>query len=109
MVSGLVTSPWDQLRIFSGEASEMRIESKSAIRFARSYGDERYIYESPCCPRQRRAEFLISLRRQPPQIGLPFPRNILDQFSKLGHFASVLFHYSRQCRYGFMLLTNRLR
>src|SRR5689334_11393756 len=43
MVSGLVTSPCDQLRIFSGEASEMRMESKSAIRLARSYGEERYI------------------------------------------------------------------
>src|SRR5438105_1287636 len=41
MVSGLVTSPWDQLRIFSGEAREMRIESKSAIKFARSEVEER--------------------------------------------------------------------
>src|ERR1017187_1608633 len=41
MVSGLVTSPWLQLRIFSGEAREMRIESKSAIKFARSYGEDR--------------------------------------------------------------------
>jgi hypothetical protein len=40
MVSGLVTSPWDQLRIFSGDAREMRIESKSAIKFARSYGED---------------------------------------------------------------------
>src|ERR1035438_6418192 len=40
MVSGLVTSPWLQLRIFSGEAREMRIESKSAIKFARSYGED---------------------------------------------------------------------
>src|SRR5436190_443619 len=29
MVSGLVTSPKDQLRIFSGEASDTRIELKS--------------------------------------------------------------------------------
>src|SRR5271170_2689484 len=43
MVSGLVTSPCDQLRIFSGEARLIRMESKSAIKFARSYGDERYI------------------------------------------------------------------
>src|SRR5580693_684792 len=43
MVSGLVTSPCDQLRIFSGEASEIRMESKSAIKFALSYGEERYM------------------------------------------------------------------
>src|SRR5262249_52569812 len=41
MVSGLVTSPCDQLRIFSGEARLMRIASKSAIGFARSNGLER--------------------------------------------------------------------
>src|SRR5579884_4407306 len=40
MVSGLVTSPCDQLRIFSGEASEIRMESKSAIKLARSYGED---------------------------------------------------------------------
>src|SRR5579863_5855359 len=42
MVSGLVTSPWDQERIFSGLAKLIRIESKSAIRLARSYGLLRY-------------------------------------------------------------------
>src|SRR5579875_216496 len=47
MVSGLVTSPWDQLRIFSGEARLIRIESKSARRLARSYGEERYM-NCPC-------------------------------------------------------------
>jgi len=41
MVSGLVTSPCDQLRIFSGEAKLMRIESKSAIGLAKSKGLER--------------------------------------------------------------------
>src|SRR3954469_12100561 len=41
MVSGFVTSPCDQLRIFSGEARLMRIASKSAIGFARSKGLER--------------------------------------------------------------------
>jgi hypothetical protein len=40
MVSGLVTSPWDQLRIFSGDARLIRMESKSAIKFARSYGED---------------------------------------------------------------------
>src|SRR3954452_20742973 len=43
MVSGFVTSPCDQLRIFSGEARLIRIESKSAIKLALSYGEERYI------------------------------------------------------------------
>src|SRR5713226_7223856 len=41
MVSGFVTSPCDQLRIFSGEARLMRMASKSAIGFARSNGLER--------------------------------------------------------------------
>src|ERR1700690_3409703 len=41
MVSGLVTSPWDQLRIFSGDARLMRIASKSAIVFCISNGLER--------------------------------------------------------------------
>src|SRR5438132_3283692 len=42
MVSGLVTSPCDQLRIFSGEATLIRIASKSATGLARSKGLERY-------------------------------------------------------------------
>src|SRR5271155_2743507 len=42
IVSGLVTSPWDQLRIFSGEAREMRIASKSVIGLVSSNGLERY-------------------------------------------------------------------
>jgi hypothetical protein len=42
MVSGFVTSPCDQLRIFSGEASEMRIASKSVIGLVSSNGLERY-------------------------------------------------------------------
>ena len=42
MVSGLVTSPWDQERIFSGLAKLIRMESKSAIKLARSYGLLRY-------------------------------------------------------------------
>src|SRR6201995_3398170 len=41
MVSGLVTSPCDQLRIFSGEASMMRIASKSVIGLVSSKGFER--------------------------------------------------------------------
>src|SRR2546423_2538734 len=42
MVSGLVTSPCDQLRIFSGEARLIRMESKSVIAVPRSNGLERY-------------------------------------------------------------------
>src|SRR5689334_22575188 len=42
MVSGLVTSPCDQLRIFSGDAMLILMASKSAIGFARSNGLERY-------------------------------------------------------------------
>src|ERR1700757_2256570 len=41
MVSGLVTSPCDQLLIFSGEARLMRMASKSAIVFCISNGLER--------------------------------------------------------------------
>src|ERR1700726_2566516 len=57
MVSGLVTSPCDQLRIFSGDARLMRIASKSAIGFAMSKGLERYkvilrfLQVSRACPR----------------------------------------------------------
>src|SRR6266480_2611331 len=42
MVSGFVTSPCDQLRIFSGEARLMRMLSKSEMLFPRSNGLERY-------------------------------------------------------------------
>src|SRR2546423_15274535 len=42
MVSGLVTSPCDQLRIRSGEARLMRMLSKSVTLFPRSNGLERY-------------------------------------------------------------------
>src|ERR1035437_781215 len=41
MVSGLVTSPCDQLRIFSGLASMMRMASKSVIGLVSSNGFER--------------------------------------------------------------------
>src|SRR5574340_941299 len=42
MVSGFVTSPCDQLRIFSGLARLMRIESKSVMLLPRSNGHVRY-------------------------------------------------------------------
>jgi hypothetical protein len=41
MVSGLVTSPCDQLRIFSGDASMMRMASKSVMGLESSNGFER--------------------------------------------------------------------
>src|SRR5215467_12956403 len=44
MVSGLVTSPCDQLRIFSGDARLIRIASKSATGFAKSNGLERNMF-----------------------------------------------------------------
>jgi hypothetical protein len=43
MVSGFVTSPCDQLRIFSGDASMMRIASKSVMGLVSSNGLERNI------------------------------------------------------------------
>src|SRR5450631_2554102 len=57
MVSGLVTSPCDQLRIFSGEARLMRIASKSAMGFAMSKGLERYkvVLRFPAVVRRRYA------------------------------------------------------
>src|SRR5579872_1465277 len=57
MVSGLVTSPCDQLRIFSGEARLMRMASKSAIGFAMSKGLERYkvVLRFPAVIRRRYA------------------------------------------------------
>src|SRR5271167_3337202 len=44
MVSGLVTTPCDQLRIFSGDARLMRMASKSATGFAISNGLERNMF-----------------------------------------------------------------
>src|ERR1700683_2433919 len=41
MASGWVTSPWDQLRIFSGDARLIRMASKSAMVFCISNGLER--------------------------------------------------------------------
>src|SRR5580700_3424175 len=52
MVSGLVTSPCDQLRIFSGDARLMRIASKSAIVFCISNGLERNKGSSASCSRK---------------------------------------------------------
>src|SRR5436305_15198907 len=49
MVSGLVTSPCDQLRIFSGDARLIRMESKSVMVLPRSNGLERYKVSSCGC------------------------------------------------------------
>src|SRR6516164_7470155 len=64
MVSGLVTSPCDQLRIFSGDARLMRIASKSAIGFAMSKGLERY---------KVFLHFLLSLQYPVPGTQYPVP------------------------------------
>src|ERR1700736_4576222 len=71
MVSGLVTSPCDQLRIFSGEARLMRIASKSAMGFAMSKGLERYkvLLRFPAVVRRRYA----ALRNQCRVSGVQFP------------------------------------
>src|SRR5260370_40063987 len=67
MVSGLVTSPCDQLRIFSGEARLIRIASKSAVGFARSNGLERNKGSSTSCSQSSGqlpvadCKFLVSL------------------------------------------------
>src|ERR1700687_331902 len=71
MVSGLVTSPCDQLRIFSGEARLMRMASKSAMGFAMSKGLERYkvVLRFPAVVRRRCA----ALRNQFRVSGVQFP------------------------------------
>src|SRR5437764_5025641 len=53
MVSGFVTSPCDQLRIFSGEARLMRMASKSATAFPKSKGLERYKVSSTAATHAR--------------------------------------------------------
>src|SRR5579872_1748199 len=67
MVSGLVTSPWDHERIFSGLAKLMRMESKSAIWLARSYGLERYKGEPPV-PEDRDKNSLQGSRKNREQL-----------------------------------------
>src|ERR1700679_4094013 len=49
MVSGLVTSPCDQLRIFSGVASWIFMASKSAMGPVSSNGLERNIFDVSVC------------------------------------------------------------
>src|SRR5215831_11289826 len=72
MVSGFVTSPCDQLRIFSGDARLMRMESKSVIDVPRSNGLERYkvsscgFYAAAAVPGILR--FLASSQLQPGSI-----------------------------------------
>src|SRR5271157_4226531 len=57
MVSGLVTSPCDQLRIFSGEASMMRMASKSVMGPESSNGFVRNTATLLGGPRRRRPRF----------------------------------------------------
>ena len=77
MVSGLVTSPWDQLRIFSGEARLMRIASKSAILLAMSKGLERYKVSSGAI-----------LRREVPEIGKTVKTVVRERFKMAPPLAS---------------------
>src|SRR5580704_4185959 len=66
MVSGLVTSPCDQLRIFSGDARLMRMASKSAIVFCISNGLERnkvflrFLLPAALADVQRPCQFSVS-------------------------------------------------
>src|SRR5215469_13525269 len=67
MVSGLVTSPCDQLRIFSDDARLIRMESKSVIEVPRSNGLERYKVCPPAAftpPRAAPSCFLLCLLSQ---------------------------------------------
>src|SRR5215471_10451698 len=69
MVSGLVTSPCDQLRIFSGDARLIRMESKSVIEVPRSNGLERYKVCPPTAftpPRAAPSSFWLCLLSQLP-------------------------------------------
>src|SRR5689334_19591675 len=98
MVSGLVTSPCDQLRIFSGEAREMRIESKSAIKFARSYGEDLKIASKSklYSPRRRReAEFdAVKTKRTPRflrSLRVSAVSTLVRRQCRIRHFAR-LFH-----------------
>src|SRR5215469_9940667 len=63
MVSGFVTSPCDQLRIFSGEARLMRIASKSAIGFPSSNGFERNNLSSCPATPQGEAQDVVAFTR----------------------------------------------
>src|SRR5579859_905263 len=66
MVSGLVTSPCDQLRIFSGDARLMRIASKSLTGLLRSNGLERYKGSSMGCLRPPQTAPKAAASCQPP-------------------------------------------
>src|SRR5947207_2282246 len=68
MVSGLVTSPCDQLRIFSGEARLIRMESKSWIALPMSNGLERYKVTSV---------FSLRAALEPRSFRLPVPSSYL--------------------------------
>src|SRR5271154_1135872 len=70
MVSGLVTSPWDQLRIFSGDARLIRMASKSATGFAISKGLERNMF----------LRFPVDLTRPPAALQFSVPGSSWNRF-----------------------------
>src|SRR2546423_13071268 len=72
MVSGLVTSPCDQLRIFSGEARLMRMASKSATAFPKSKGLERYKVSSTAATHARCQRLLVPRFHRKPRTNLRF-------------------------------------
>src|SRR5579864_6118307 len=87
MVSGLVTSPCDQLRIFSGDARLMRMASKSAITFAISNGLERnkgiLRFPRQCRRRSRSSLNKYSVR------GTQYSVNLLPFHAALSSYAAV--------------------
>src|SRR5215472_10676729 len=86
MVSGFVTSPCDQLRIFSGEAREMRMASKSAITFAISNGLERNMF----------LRFLLSFSTQSP-VASPEYHPFVPRDSRASNPRNVLIEIPKGC------------
>src|SRR3954471_24496020 len=95
MVSGLVTSPCDQLRIFSGEATLILMESKSATAFPRSNGLERYKVSS-CgihdCRFRLRKQWTVS------SVQLPVKSSAQNLWSK-GLSIEIKIFFSSGCRF----------
>src|ERR1700690_3382531 len=80
MVSGLVTSPCDQLRIFSGDARLMRMASKSATGFAISNGLERNMF----------LRFPVDLTRPPAALGCSSQFPVLSENQlEIGRIAAL--------------------
>src|SRR5665213_507031 len=91
MVSGLVTSPCDQLRIFSGDASMMRIASKSVIGLVSSNGFERNKATLLGRPFGATAAFpgMVSGFFLPGKRFLPLSRRTLNKLSYKNSFARL--------------------